>query len=53
MLGWENDDCKWEQIAEVKISATALLLDCSPFVFTTNIAGQTSLLWKFLTILDF
>lgn len=40
LLGWKNHDCKWEQIPEVKDSPTTLLwLDCSPFVFPTDIAG--------------
>lgn len=41
LLGWKTNDCKWEQIPEVKVSPSAFLwLDCSPFVFPTNIARQ-------------
>lgn len=40
LLGWKKHDCKLEQIPEAKVSPTTLLwLDCSPFVFSKNIAG--------------
>lgn len=39
LLGWKSHDCKWVQIPEVKVSTTLVWLDCSPFLFPTNIAG--------------
>lgn len=57
LLGWKTNDCKREQIPEVKVSSTAFLwLDCSPFLFPRNITrhqltykedlGNTNLLEK-------